>query len=225
MEAVDVDTGLGGKIKYTKLYGEGIELFKLDPDSGLITVANSQRLDAEHIQTLFLTVEAADEYGNGFTATAAVTIDIIDINDHKPEFEKSKYEFFVNNERNDFTSPAFIRAIDNDVSSPNNQVHYEILGVPENIYLNKESGEILITKVWTASEITILKAMAWDGGTPSLSDKCEIRIYPPENNSQKLFFIVPGRNPNKRIIEDILSTLVGGRTVIDKITSYEGEEK
>lgn len=225
MEAFDVDSGFGGKIKYLKLLGDGNDLFNIDADSGLITVANSEKLDAETIQTVILTVEAADDNGKGFTSTATVNIDIIDINDNKPEFEKSVYEFFVNNEKNDFLSSAYIKALDKDISPPNNQIHYEILGIPENLYLNKETGEILITKSWTATERAVLKAMAWDGGVPSLSDKCEIRIYPPENKSQKLFFIVNGRNPNKVIIEDTIHNLVGGEASVDKITPYEGEDK
>lgn len=216
---------MGVKIKYTKLSGKGSDLFKIDTDSGLITVENSQKLDAEITQMFVLTVEAADEYGKGFTATATVLIDIIDINDQKPEFEKSIYEFYVNNERNDFTFPAYIKAIDNDVSPPNNQVHYEVIGIPENLYLNKETGEILVTKTWTDTELISLKAMAWDGGVPSLFDKCEIRIYPPESKSQKLFFIVPGRNPNKRLIEDTLKSVINGDIYLEKITPYESEDK
>lgn len=225
IEAFDIDSGFGGKIKYSRLLGEGNDLFDLDPDSGLITVANSQKLDAETIQTVTLIVEAADDYGKGFTSTATVNIDIIDINDHKPEFENSIYEFFVKAEKNDFLSPAYIRAIDKDLSPPNNQVHYEILGIPENLYLNKETGEIVLTKPWTKSETIVLKAMAWDGGQPSLSDKCEIRIYPPENKSKKVFFIVNGRNPNKHVIEDTIRDIVGGDVSVDKITPYEAEEK
>lgn len=225
LEASDIDSGLGGRIKYTKLLGEGHDLFKLDPDSGLITVANSQKLDAELIQTIILTAEASDDYGKGFTATATIVIEVTDINDQKPEFEKPIYDFFVNNEGNDFISPAHIRAVDKDISSPNNQVHYEIFGIPQNLYLNKETGELLITKPWTETETVTLKVMAWDGGTPSLSDKCEIRIYPQTNKSQKLFFIVPGRNPTKHIIEDTINSLVDGKVSVDKITPYENEEK
>lgn len=197
----------------------------MDPDSGLITVANSQKLDAETIQTVGLIVVAVDDNGKGFTSTATVNIDVIDINDHKPVFENSLYDFFVNDEKNEFVTPAYIRATDKDISPPNNQVHYEITGIPESLYLNKETGEILITKPWTETDTVVLKAMAWDGGTPSFSDRCEIRIYPPENKSNKIFFIVNGRDPNRRIIEETIRSMFGDGASVDKITPYEGEDK
>lgn len=182
-------------------------------------------MDAETTQIVSLIVEAADDNGKGFTSTATVNIDIIDINDHKPVFENSLYDFYVNSDRNEFISPAYVRATDKDVSPPNNQVHYEISGIPESLYLNKETGDILITKAWTETDIIVLKATAWDGGTPSFSDRCEIRIYPPENKSNKIFFIVNGRDPNKRIIEETIRTMFGDGASVDNITPYEGEDK
>lgn len=225
VEAFDPDSGLGGKIKYSKIHGEGSSLFNLDPDSGLISVANSQKLDAETTQKVSLIVQAADDNGKGFTSTATVNIDILDINDHKPVFESSLYNFFVNDEKNEFLTPAYIKATDKDTSPPNNQIHYEIIGIPDSLYLNKETGEVLITKPWTETETVVLNAMAWDGGTPSFSDKCEIRIHPSENKSKKLFFVVSGRNPNRRIIEETIHTMLGDGATVDKITPYEGEDK
>lgn len=52
---------------------------------------------------------------------------MIDVNDNAPIFEKSLYEFILAPDLRNFTTPAFIRAIDLDAEAPNNVVRYEII--------------------------------------------------------------------------------------------------
>ncbi|KAJ8934414.1 hypothetical protein NQ314_013455 [Rhamnusium bicolor] len=224
VEATDVDREPGSKIKYTSLTGPGSELFNLDPETGLITVSNSQKLDAEVFPVLTLTVKAADENGIGLTATSTVIINLIDINDQIPSFEKSVYEFILNPDKISFTYPAIIKATDKDISPPNNDVNYEIIDPPSNLYINKKSGEVQVTRTWTNDEVTVLKARAWDNGVPRLYSECEIRIYPPEGQARKMIFIVPGKNLEKETIAQTLRALTGARVSIDRIRPYTGDE-
>lgn len=207
VEASDVDTGLGGKIKYTKLNGEGSNLFRLDADSGLITVSNSLLLDAEIVPIITLSVEAADENGEGLTATTTVIINLIDINDQEPQFEKSVYEFILNKDKTGFTIPAFVKATDKDISPPNNEVHYEIINSPTNLYINEITGELTISNTWNINDVQILRVRAWDGGIPRHYNECEIRIYPPEGTQGKMVFIIPGKYSDRRAVAETLKNL------------------
>lgn len=182
VEAADVDTGLGSKIKYTKLTGRGSDLFKLDSNTGLITVADSQNLDAETLPIIRLTVEAADEEGRGLTATSNVVIHLSDINDQIPLFEKQVYEFILNQGGTSFTTPAFLKAADKDVSSPNNEVRYEILDRQNNFYLNEKTGELRVNRPWNEKEVKILKARAWDGGIQDCRAKLKLEFIHTRDN-------------------------------------------
>ncbi|XP_076253687.1 cadherin 86C isoform X3 [Rhynchophorus ferrugineus] len=224
VEATDIDREPGSKVRYIKLTGDGSELFNLDPETGLVTVANSEMLDAELFPTISLIVEAADENGEGLRATSKILITLLDINDNPPQFEKDIYEFILNTDRTTFTTQAFLKAFDADISPPNNVVHYQLVTPNDNIFLNDKTGEILVKKSWESDNLVTLKAQAYDEGVPRLYSECELRIYPPESKSRKMLFIMPGRYPEKTDAERTLSAVTGGRVVVDEIKPYTGFE-
>lgn len=224
VEATDTDRAPGSKIKYTRLTGDGSDFFSVDPITGLVTVSNPSGLDAEKTPILIFFVEAADEDGRGQTSTATITVDLVDINDEAPQFEKNVYEFILNHDKNAFTTKAYIKAIDRDISSPNNEIHYELIKPVQNLHLNERTGELVVTRTWVESDIVITTARAWDGGVPRLFSECEIRIYPPENHSRRIVFIVPGKNPDLVELQRKLSMLTGGKITINEVRPYLGYE-
>ncbi|KAK4881518.1 hypothetical protein RN001_004837 [Aquatica leii] len=217
--AIDPDTMSSDHIRYTRLLGVHNNLFKLHPVSGLIIVDGE--LDAETVAKFQFIVEAADEDGNGLKANATVFIELIDVNDQIPKFEKKIYEFILNKNRKQFTFPAFIKAIDLDVSPPNNIVHYELVTAIENVTLDKDTGELKIRSEWKGDDIAVLKARAWDGGVPRLSSECEIRLYPPDSQTKRIIFIVPGHNPDRKYVEDTLKALTKSKVIIHDIRPYK----
>lgn len=110
MHATDKDTGLFGKIQYTKITGPGNEAFAIDPYTGVITVAmGSSILDREITSQLQLSIEARDENGQGLNGIVPLIINLLDVNDNAPIFEKDTYEFTLNDNLTNFTMPAIIK--------------------------------------------------------------------------------------------------------------------
>lgn len=109
MHATDKDTGLFGSIQYTGITGQGSDAFAIDPDTGLITVAMGSSLDREMAAQLQLTVNARDENGRGNLGVASLIVNLLDVNDNAPIFEKNVYEFTLNSDLTNFTMPAFIK--------------------------------------------------------------------------------------------------------------------
>lgn len=148
IRAEDVDTGIFGKIQYTAILGYLNTSLHLDPRSGIITVAkNNHGFDREAMPDVRFLIEARDNEGIGNRATVPLVIKLLDVNDVAPEFERPVYEFILASNLRNFTSPAFIKAIDRDAEPPNNIVRYElILGNFENKFsLNEVTGIISIT--------------------------------------------------------------------------------
>lgn len=81
----------------------------MDSDTGLITVAMGSSLDREVAARLVLTVEARDENGNGNSGVVPLIVNLLDVNDNAPIFEKDVYEFMLNSDLTNFTSPALIK--------------------------------------------------------------------------------------------------------------------
>ncbi|GJQ83212.1 hypothetical protein Trydic_g18236 [Trypoxylus dichotomus] len=220
VEAVDSDNLDGKKIKYSKLFGPGSDLFQINPETGLITVAKPDKLDTEKGSTIKFFVEAASNQMFGNTATATVIINLVDINDKPPIFEKSLYEFILDDSRNKFTVPAFVKAYDNDTTPPNNEVFYELIEQIDNITLDANTGELRINNTWMKTNVTFIHARAYDGGIPRLSSTTEIKLYPPENKYRKVLFVVPGRHPDREEIGRTLSAIVGTPVSIDEVRPY-----
>ncbi|XP_023289528.1 cadherin-86C-like, partial [Orussus abietinus] len=153
VHATDKDSGLFGRIQYTSIIGAGSEAFIIDPNTGEISVSMlTTVLDREFTPMIQLTVEARDEDGNGLRNTVPLIINLLDVNDNAPIFEKDSYEFILNTKSSNFTVSAVIKATDKDVEMPNNEVRYELIhGNYDNIfYLNEITGELILRKALTA---------------------------------------------------------------------------
>ncbi|XP_011690859.1 PREDICTED: cadherin-86C isoform X2 [Wasmannia auropunctata] len=146
VHATDKDTGLFGSIRYTGITGRGSDAFAIDADTGLITVAMGSSLDREMAAQLQLTVNARDENGKGNTGIVPLIVNLLDVNDNAPVFEKSAYEFTLNSDLTNFSTAAIIKATDADAESPNNEIRYELIhGNYENkFYLNEITGELTL---------------------------------------------------------------------------------
>lgn len=142
--ADDVDTGAFGKIQYTAILGYLNTSLHLDPITGLITVATDNHgFDREAMPDLHFLVEARDNDGVGLRVTVPLIIKLLDVNDNPPEFERALYEFVLSPSLNNFTSAAFVKAVDKDAEPPNNVVRYEITqGNSEGKFaINEETGK------------------------------------------------------------------------------------
>ncbi|XP_057707016.1 cadherin-related family member 2 isoform X1 [Corythoichthys intestinalis] len=108
VEAIDQDTGINDEIIYSIEDSSEDGLFLISSDSGIIFVATT--IDREEIgDTVTLTVKATESkpniHGVRASAMASVQINIIDINDNKPEFYKCEGSGLLQtcNKENQFT--------------------------------------------------------------------------------------------------------------------------
>ncbi|KAJ8404732.1 hypothetical protein AAFF_G00335950 [Aldrovandia affinis] len=82
--AVDADSGIYGKVRYSILRGDLDNTFTIDSDTGILRTVQS--LDREKISDYNLTIQATDKENNLNTGTAVVLVAVLDTNDHAPRF-------------------------------------------------------------------------------------------------------------------------------------------
>ncbi|CAG2054683.1 unnamed protein product [Timema podura] len=165
VRAQDLDTGLFGKVHYTRILGHLNTSLRLDSITGLITVStNSHMFDRETAPEFRFNVEARDMEGNGNRATVPLIIKLIDVNDETPYFEKDQYDFFLTPSLRNFTTPAIITAIDMDAEAPNNDVRYEIISgnYENNYYLHEIKGELTVRASHSRGKRTRTKRLIED---------------------------------------------------------------
>uniref|UniRef100_A0A2I3GD30 Cadherin-23 n=1 Tax=Nomascus leucogenys TaxID=61853 RepID=A0A2I3GD30_NOMLE len=193
--ATDNDAGTFGEVNY--FFSDDPDRFSLDKDTGLIML--TARLDYELIQRFTLTIIARD--GGGEETTGRVRINVLDVNDNVPTFQKDAYVGALRENEPSVTQLVRLRATDED-SPPNNQITYSIVSASAfgsyfDISLYEGYGVISVSRPLDYEQISngliYLTVMAKDAGNPPLNSTVPVtievfvmsstprpRLFPPE---------------------------------------------
>ncbi|XP_040214880.1 cadherin EGF LAG seven-pass G-type receptor 3 [Rana temporaria] len=142
IQAVDADYGENARMEY-KLTGVlPATPFVINSATGWITVSGP--LDRETVEHYQFGVEARDHGNPPLSASASVTITILDVNDNRPEFTQREYFIRLNEDASVGTSVLGVTAIDRDINSP---ITYQITGgnTRNRFAISTQSGSGLIT--------------------------------------------------------------------------------
>ncbi|KAL3883467.1 hypothetical protein ACJMK2_029728, partial [Sinanodonta woodiana] len=91
------DKDKGENAYFTYHFRNRSTVVDIDANSGVITVHDSKMLDREKESVIYVQVITKTMNGSTDNSTANVTINLIDINDNSPEFNRTILEFFVSN--------------------------------------------------------------------------------------------------------------------------------
>ncbi|XP_016085598.1 cadherin-23 [Sinocyclocheilus grahami] len=208
--ATDNDIGTFGVVRY--YFSDEPDQFSLDVETGWVTLRD--RLDYELMRRFTLTILARD--GGGEETTGRLRINVLDVNDNAPVFQKEAYTgSLMENEQ----APQQIvraRATDED-SPPNNILTYSI------IYASQFRSYFSISVVEGYAVITVnrpldyeqvpgglifLTLMARDGGNPSLNSTVPVTIELFDENDNPPEFSLPS------YIVNIAENIIAGATVL-----------
>ncbi|XP_041362430.1 cadherin-87A-like [Gigantopelta aegis] len=124
VSVVDPDSGnMGSQGVRFSLVGNGAHLFKIDPQSGEVRVAYCDTpgmgncIDYERKKKYDLNVIATDELGNGLTSNADLIINVLNINDNRPVFERGEYINSIMEGKIITLDPLIVTATDRDGDS------------------------------------------------------------------------------------------------------------
>ncbi|KAM5148803.1 cadherin EGF LAG seven-pass G-type receptor 3 [Mantella aurantiaca] len=142
IQAVDADYGENARMEY-KLTGVlPATPFVINSATGWITVSGP--LDRETVEHYLFGVEARDHGNPPLSASASVTITVLDVNDNRPEFTQKDYFIRLNEDAGVGTSVLGVTAIDRDINSP---ITYQITGgnTRNRFAISTQGGSGLIT--------------------------------------------------------------------------------
>ncbi|KAJ8795012.1 hypothetical protein J1605_018599 [Eschrichtius robustus] len=140
------------------------------------------RLDYELIQRFTLTVIARD--GGGEETTGRVRINVLDVNDNVPTFQKDTYVGALRENEPSVTQLVRLRATDED-SPPNNKITYSIVNASAfgsyfDISVYEGYGVISVSRPLDYEQIPngliYLTVMAKDAGNPPLNSTVPVTI-------------------------------------------------
>ncbi|KAJ6657753.1 hypothetical protein lerEdw1_001940 [Lerista edwardsae] len=224
--ATDNDVGSYGKVSY--YFSDDPDRFSLDKDTGVMTLI--ARLDYETTQRYTLTVIARD--GGGEETTGRVRINVLDVNDNIPTFQKDSYLGALRENEPSVTQVVRVRASDED-SPPNNQITYSIVHASTfrsyfDINLSDGYGVISVTGPLDYEQVhngvIYLIVMAKDAGVPALNSSVPITIEVFDENDNPPTFSKPSYAIT--VMEDIMAgatVLFLNATDLDRSREY-GQE-
>ncbi|XP_071267151.1 protocadherin alpha-2-like isoform X3 [Salvelinus alpinus] len=227
--ANDADTGSNSVNSY-KLSPN--EHFSLDVQSGgeqsvSAELVLQKALDREKQPVIQLTLTAIDGGKPPRSGTLLIIINVQDVNDNIPVFNKQLYKFRVTENVRFGTIVAALNATDLD-EGINSEIEYSLIGrgslnAPDVFTVNSETGEITVKgsidyEINSAFEIRV---QAKDKGAPPRSTHCKVLVEVIDvNDNSPEISVTSLMSPVKEDAE--IGTVVALVTVTDKDSSKNG---
>ncbi|XP_075199492.1 protocadherin Fat 4-like [Anomaloglossus baeobatrachus] len=193
----DPDSGENGEIQCMIL---GDSLFELISTTGnFFKIVTKRSLDREIMSSYNITIQASDKGSPQRSSSKVIRLDVSDVNDNAPVFEKIGYTAFVTENNLPGASIFSIQARDLD-SEDNAKISYSIMTrnneeepMSSYVSMNPATGVIYAQKSFDYEkhkEFNI-QIIAKDNGSPSLNSSTTLRICIVDQNDNSPVILYP----------------------------------
>ncbi len=184
----DLDSGVNGQVQC--VINENIPFAITSQSSSFFSLQTEQELDREREAEYNISVICADEGVPALSSSVSLRVQISDVNDNAPVFEKSHYEACVLENNTPGLSIFTVKASDADWNQ-NARVSYiledsTVNGVSVSSYVSVHPESGLITAVRSLDFEQLkdfqFRVKAQDGGSPPLSSNVTVKIIIQDQN-------------------------------------------
>uniref|UniRef100_A0A8B9KGJ2 Protocadherin gamma subfamily C, 5 n=1 Tax=Astyanax mexicanus TaxID=7994 RepID=A0A8B9KGJ2_ASTMX len=207
MNVNDPDSGANGEISCT--ISENIPFSITSPSNNIFSLRTEQELDRERDTEYNITVICSDEGAPSLSSSVSLRLQIADVNDNAPVFERSSYEAFVVENNTPGLSIFTVKASDAD-SNQNARVSYilegsTVNGVPVSSYVSvsADSGTINTMRTFDYEQLKDFhfRVIAQDGGSPPLSSNVTVTIKIQDQNDNAPQVLYPVQTGGSMVAE------------------------
>ncbi|XP_030001918.1 protocadherin beta-16-like [Sphaeramia orbicularis] len=184
--------------------------FKIQPAlNGFYTLVTEVTLDREIATQYNITVTCSDEGVPSLSSSVTLTLQISDVNDNPPVFERSSYEAYIVENNTPGLSIFTVKATDSDWNQ-NARVSYiledsSVNGVPVSSYVSvsADSGVIHAVHSFDYEQIKDFqfRVKAQDGGSPPLSSNVTVKIMIQDQNDNAPQVLYPVQTGGSLVAE------------------------
>ncbi|XP_073710556.1 protocadherin gamma-A5 isoform X17 [Misgurnus anguillicaudatus] len=203
----DLDSNESGKVN-CNLNGDVPFIIQSSPD-GFFSLVTDSDLDRERESQYNISVMCADEGVPSLSSSITLSLQISDVNDNAPVFEKSSYEAFVQENNTPGLSIFTVRARDADFNQ-NARVSYiledsSVNGAPVSslVSISADSGVIHAVRSFDYEQIKDFqfRVKAQDGGSPPLSSIVSVKIIIQDQNDNAPQVLYPVQSGGSVVAE------------------------
>ncbi|XP_015432115.1 PREDICTED: LOW QUALITY PROTEIN: neural-cadherin-like [Dufourea novaeangliae] len=181
VQATDEDKGVNGQVKYSIVQQPNQKgtKFTVDEETGQVQTNKVFDREGDDGKFVSVTVKATDQGEPSLEGVCSFTVEITDVNDNPPLFDRQRYIENVKQDASIGTNILRVSASDEDADN-NGAITYSLSSVNndqglEYFEIQPESGWIVLKKPLDR-EMYKLEAMAQDKGFPPLSRTVEVQI-------------------------------------------------
>ncbi|XP_053284250.1 protocadherin gamma-A5 isoform X8 [Pleuronectes platessa] len=203
----DPDANENGKVMC--ILNENIPFAIKSTTNNFFTVVTDSELDRERSSLYNITVTCSDEGVPSLSSSVTVPLQISDVNDNAPVFERSSYEAYIVENNTPGLSVFTVKARDADWNQ-NARVSYiledsSVNGVPVSSYVSvsADSGVIHAVRSFDYEQIKDFhfRVKAQDGGSPPLSSNVTVKILIQDQNDNPPQVLYPVQTGGSLVAE------------------------
>ncbi|XP_070693398.1 protocadherin beta-16-like [Pempheris klunzingeri] len=184
----DPDSGENGNVQC--FVNENIPFLLKSTSNNFYSLVTDSDLDRERASEYNISVTCSDEGVPSLSSSVTLTLQISDVNDNEPVFERSSYEAYIVENNTPGLSIFTVKARDADWKQ-NARVSYlledsSVNGVPVSSYVSvsADSGVIHAVRSFDYEQIKDFqfRVKAQDGGSPPLSSNVTVKVLIQDQN-------------------------------------------
>ncbi|XP_026049551.1 protocadherin gamma-A2-like isoform X48 [Astatotilapia calliptera] len=203
----DRDTGERGNVQCS--VSDSVPFILKSSTNHFYTLVTDSDLDRERASEYNITVTCSDEGVPSLSSSVTLTLQISDVNDNAPVFERSSYEAYIVENNTPGLSIFTVKATDADWNQ-NARVSYiledsSVNGVPVSSYVSvsADSGVIHAVRSFDYEQIKDFhfRVKAQDGGSPPLSSNVTVKIMIQDQNDNPPQVLYPVQTGGSLVAE------------------------
>uniref|UniRef100_A0A667WZQ8 Cadherin domain-containing protein n=1 Tax=Myripristis murdjan TaxID=586833 RepID=A0A667WZQ8_9TELE len=203
----DADSSENGKVQCT--INDNIPFVMRSSSNSFYSLLTDSDLDRERASEYNITVTCSDEGVPSLSSSVTLTLQISDVNDNAPVFERSSYEAYIVENNTPGLSIFTVKARDADWNQ-NARVSYiledsSVNGVPVSSYVSvsADSGVIHAVRSFDYEQIKDFhfRVKAQDGGSPPLSSNVSVKILIQDHNDNAPQVLYPVQTGGSLVAE------------------------
>ncbi|XP_068446142.1 protocadherin beta-16-like [Clinocottus analis] len=203
----DLDSGDNGKVNC--IINDHIPFILKPTSNNFFNLVTESDLDREIAFQYNITVTCSDEGVPSLSSSVTLTLQISDVNDNAPVFERSSYEAYIVENNTPGLSIFTVKARDADWNQ-NARVSYiledsSVNGVPVSSYVSvsADSGVIHAVRSFDYEQIKDFhfRVKAQDGGSPPLSSNVTVKVLIQDQNDNPPQVLYPVQTGGSLVAE------------------------
>uniref|UniRef100_A0A8C6X8R6 Protocadherin gamma subfamily C, 3 n=1 Tax=Naja naja TaxID=35670 RepID=A0A8C6X8R6_NAJNA len=225
----DKDTGDNGE---ATCYLQNNLPFKILPSSkNYYKLLTDRPLDREKVSQYNITITAIDKGIPPLSTNKTIMLQISDINDNAPAFEKASYSIYVPENNPSGASIFQIQAFDPDLDQ-NSHITYSILTsnieklpISSYISIHSETGIIYAQRSFDYEQFREfqLQVKAQDGGSPPLSSNVTVRVFILDRNDNSPQILSPSPDSKDSALFEMVPRSAEADYLVTKVVAVDAD--